>query len=102
MDISAREFDPAPLEITLDELMYQMHVIDQRGRVYRNIEAFWAIWQAFPASSLYGFLGALINLPLINPVARLCYRGFARIRRYLPKRGDDCSTGACRIGKGKP
>jgi predicted DCC family thiol-disulfide oxidoreductase YuxK len=102
VDISAREFDPAPLEITLDELMYQMHVIDQRGRVYRNIEAFWAIWQAFPASSLYGFLGALINLPLINPVARLCYRGFARIRRYLPKRGDDCSTGACRIGKGKP
>ena len=102
VDVSAREFDPAPLGITLDELMYQMHVIDQRGRVYRNIEAFWAIWQAFPASSLYGFLGALINLPLINPVARLCYRGFARIRRYLPKRGDDCSTGACRIGKGKP
>jgi predicted DCC family thiol-disulfide oxidoreductase YuxK len=102
VDVSAPDFDPALLGITLDEFMYQMHVIDQGGTVYRNVEAFWAIWQAFPASTFLGLLGALITLPLINPVARLCYKGFARIRKYLPKRGNACSTGSCRIGKDKP
>lgn len=102
VDVSARGFDPASLGITLDEFMYQMHVIDQGGTVYRNVEAFWAIWQAYPASSLYGLLGSLITLPVINHIARLCYKGFARIRKYLPKRGNACSTGTCRIGKDKP
>jgi len=102
VDISNPEFDPGPLGITLDEFMYQMHVIDRTGKVYSNIEAFWAIWQAFPASTMLGFLGKLITLPLVNPAARLCYRCFARIRRYLPKRKDDCAGGYCRIGRGKP
>ncbi len=102
VDISTPDFDPAPLGITLGELMYQMHAIDRNGTVYRNVEAFWAIWQAFPASTLLGLLGMLITLPVVNQVARLCYKGFARIRRYLPKRYDACSTGSCRIGKDKP
>ena len=102
VDISAPDFDPAPLGITLDEFMYQMHVIDGNGTVYRNVDAFWAIWQAFPASTLLGLLGTLITLPVVNGVARLCYRGFARIRGYLPKRHAACSTGSCRIGKDKP
>lgn len=101
VDISAPDFDPAPLGISLEEFMYQMHVIDQGGRVYRGVEAFWAIWQAFPASTLLGLCGALITLPLVNPVARLCYRAFAGIRGYLPKRSNDCSSGTCRIGRGK-
>lgn len=101
VDVSDPDFDPESLGITLAELMYQMHAIDRKGTVYRNVEAFWAIWQAFPASTLLGFLGALINLPLIKPMARLCYRGFARIRKYLPKRRDACATGSCRIGRDK-
>lgn len=102
VDISAPDFDPAPLGITLDELMYQMHAIDQAGTVYRNVEAFWAIWQAFPASTLLGLMGTVITLPVVNPMARLCYRGFARIRRYLPRRDAACTTGSCRIGRDKP
>lgn len=101
VDISDPGFDPAPLGITLDEFMYQMHAIDRSGRIYRGVEAFWAIWQAFPASTLLGLLGLLITLPLVNPLARLCYRGFARIRRYLPKRPSDCAGGSCRIGTDK-
>lgn len=102
VDVSRPDFNPASLGITLTEFMYQMHVIDQAGTVYRGVEAFWAIWQAFPASTLFGLLGTLITLPGINPVASLCYKGFARIRKYLPKRQDACSTGSCRIGKDKP
>ncbi|NVN89716.1 MAG: DUF393 domain-containing protein [Desulfuromonadales bacterium] len=99
VDISAVDFDPAALGITRDEFMYQMHAIDRSGRVYRGVEAFWAIWQAFPSSTLLGLLGAVISLPMVNPLARLCYRGFARIRKYLPKRSVACSSGSCRIGK---
>ncbi len=99
VDISDPGFDPLPFGITLAEFMYQMHAIDQGGRVFRGVDAFWAIWQAFPSSTLIGLCGSLITLPLIHPVARLCYRMFASIRRFLPKRRNDCSGGSCRIGR---
>ena len=95
VDISAPGFDPAPFHITLDAFMYELHAIDQSGGVYRGVEAFWAIWQAFPASTLYGLLGTVITLPMVHPVARLLYKGFARIRPYLPKR-HSCTTGTCK------
>jgi predicted DCC family thiol-disulfide oxidoreductase YuxK len=98
-DISAPGFDPVPFGITLAEFMYQMHVIDRSGKVFRGVEAFWAIWQAFPSSTLLGVCGRLIMLPLVNPLARLCYRMFAAIRGYLPKRRGDCTSGSCRIGR---
>jgi predicted DCC family thiol-disulfide oxidoreductase YuxK len=102
VDISAADFDLVSHGITLDEFMYQMHAMDNTGRVYKGVEAFWAIWQAFPASTLFGLLGWGITLPLINPLARLCYRGFARIRKYLPKRAVACPGGSCRIGRHGP
>lgn len=99
VDISAKDFDPHPFGITLAEFMYQMHVIDRSGRVFRGVEAFWAIWQAFPSSTLLGLCGKLIILPLVNPLARLVYRMFAGIRGYLPKRPKSCASGSCRIGR---
>jgi|ERR1039457_2356632 predicted DCC family thiol-disulfide oxidoreductase YuxK len=100
VNISAPAFDPAPFRIQLAEFMYQMHAIDQGGRVFRGVEAFWAIWQAFPASTLLGLCSKLIMLPLVNPAARLGYRIFAGIRGYLPKRRNECSSGSCRTGRG--
>jgi len=100
VDVSAPGFDPAPFGITLEAFMYQMHVIDRNGRVFRGVEAFRAIWQAFPSSTFLGLCGRLISLPLVNPLARLCYRIFASIRGYLPKRRSDCSSGTCRINRG--
>lgn len=99
VDVSVPGFDPAPFGITLAEFMYQMHAIDRSGRVFRGVEAFWAIWQAFPSSTLLGMCGKLIMLPVVNPLARLGYRMFAGIRGYLPKRPESCSSGSCRIGK---
>ncbi|KIH77482.1 Predicted thiol-disulfide oxidoreductase YuxK, DCC family [Geoalkalibacter ferrihydriticus] len=99
VDISDPDFDPGPYHISLKDFMYELHAIDAQGRVYRGVEAFWAIWQAFPASTLFGLLGTFITLPLINPLARLGYKGFANIRPYLPKRKPHCSSGSCRIGK---
>lgn len=102
VDVSDPEFDPTPYGITLDAFMYEMHAIDGAGRVYRGVEAFRAIWRAFPASTLYGLLGALVTTPGIDSLARLAYRGFARIRKYLPKRQDECADGVCRRGRGGP
>jgi len=99
IDISAPDFRPEQYGITRRSFMHELHVIDRKGNVYRGIDSFRAIWQAFPASTLYGMMGTLVTLPVINPLARLCYKGFARIRRYLPKRSSDCTNGTCRIGK---
>jgi len=99
VDISTTEFTPEQYGIPLQDFMFELHVIDASGRVFKGIEGFWAIWQAFPASTLYGLLGTIITLPLINPLARLAYKGFARIRRYLPKRHRNCESGSCRIGR---
>jgi len=101
VDISAPEFNPAPFGIPLAEFMYQMHAIDRSNRVFRGVEAFWAIWQAFPSSTLLGLCGVLISLPLVNPLARLGYRIFAGLRGYLPKRSNGCSSDTCRIGRGE-
>ncbi len=102
VDISLPDFDPTPYGITLPEFMYEMHAIDQSGAVYRGVEAFRAIWRAFPASTLYGVLGWLVTVPGVNLLARLAYRSFARIRKYLPKTGAACRDGTCRIGRNDP
>jgi predicted DCC family thiol-disulfide oxidoreductase YuxK len=101
VDISAADFKPDRFNIDLQAFMYELHVIDRKGNVYKGIEAFWAIWQAFPASTLYGMMGTLITLPVINPLARLCYKGFAGIRTYLPKASAACADSSCRIGKNR-
>jgi predicted DCC family thiol-disulfide oxidoreductase YuxK len=100
IDISAADFDPHPCGIPLSALMFELHVIDRQGTIYRGVDAFWAIWQAFPATPLFWLLGRLVTLPLLRPLARLGYRAFARIRRYLPKRRSACPTGSCRLGRG--
>ena len=102
VDISAPGFDPAPYGITLDAFMHEMHAIDRDNRVYRGVDAFRAIWQAFPASSRYGLLGALVTLPGVHLLARGAYWCFARLRKYLPKNREACKDGTCRLGSSRP
>jgi len=94
VDISRPDFDPAPHGISLQEFMHEMHCIDRQAQVFRGIEAFRAIWQAFPHSARYRYLATLIALPGVNPLARLAYWSFARIRKHLPKR-HRCDSGVC-------
>jgi len=96
VDISAPDFDPEPYHIPLAAFMHELHAIDSKGNVYRGVEAFLTIWQAFPSLSAYRVLGAIISLPVVNPVAHLLYKGFAAVRSYLPKRKSSCSNGICR------
>jgi predicted DCC family thiol-disulfide oxidoreductase YuxK len=98
VDISSPDFDPAPYRISREAFMFELHVIDRAGTIYRGVDSFRAIWRAFPASTLFGMLGTLVGLPLVLPVARIAYRCFARVRPYLPKR-HDCKDGTCRIDR---
>ena len=98
IDISAPGFDPSPYGLSHADFMGQMHAIDREGTVFRAIDAFRAIWQAFPASSFYGTLGTIIAFPGINGLARIGYTLFARYRKYLPRRKSDCDSGFCSLG----
>lgn len=94
VDISAPDF-VAPAGLSREALLYQLHVIDRNGAIYRNVAAFQAIWLAFPAAPFYRLLATLVDLPLLHPLARYGYRCFARLRRYLPQRRA-CASGVCR------
>ncbi|KAB0669641.1 DUF393 domain-containing protein [Oryzomonas sagensis] len=102
IDISAPEFDPVAYGIPLAEFMYQLHAIDRNNTVYRGTDAFGAIWRAFPASTGYGLLATVLSLPGCTAIARLGYRLFARIRRFLPKQNAACADGSCKIGRHRP
>ena len=103
VDISAADFDPQSYRIPLPSFLAELHAIDQAGTVYRGVAAFRAIWLAFPDVPHYRWLAVLLQLPLINPCARLGYRLFARFRAHLPGRRDACAVGTCRIGRsGRP
>lgn len=99
VDISAPGFDPGPYGIPLQVLMSDLHAIDRCGEIYRGVEAFLAIWRAFPERMTCRLLAAAVSLPALKLVARSVYRGFARIRPRLPGRKGGCAAGVCRIGK---
>jgi len=96
IDISSPDFDPMAYQITIADFMLQLHAIDQDGQVFKGVDSFWAIWQAFPTSTIYGLMGHIIRLPVVNRFARIGYWLFARVRPYLPKR-NRCDSGTCNI-----
>jgi predicted DCC family thiol-disulfide oxidoreductase YuxK len=96
IDVTAPEFDPVPFGIAIDAFMHEIHAIDQGGRIYRGVDVFLAIWQAFPDSRWYSILTVFVALPGVNYLARLIYRVVARIRRFLPQRGYLCKGGSCK------
>ncbi len=98
VDITAPDFNPDEYGFSLADFMYQMHAIDRTGRVYRGVEAFRAIWQAFPDALWYRFLGGLVTVPGVSVIARAAYRTFAGIGKYLPKR----PGAVCKIGRHPP
>jgi predicted DCC family thiol-disulfide oxidoreductase YuxK len=86
IDIRSPRFDPSPYGISKVEFLRELHAIDAEGNVYRSVDAFRAIWKAFPGYGRYEMLEGLVNIPGINYLARLSYRVFARIRKHFPVR----------------
>jgi predicted DCC family thiol-disulfide oxidoreductase YuxK len=86
IDISSPRFDPTPYGFSKREFLRELHAIDAEGRVYLGVDAFRAIWKAFPGSGWFGVIEGFVSLPGINYLARLSYRIFARVRKHLPIR----------------
>lgn len=99
VDISAPDFDPQRYGISHEAFMAELHAIDQAGTVFRGVAAFRAIWQAFPEKTGYRVMGRLVGLPLVEPLAGVAYRLFARLRPHLPGRKAGCDSGSCRIDR---
>lgn len=97
VDISDPSFEPKRYGRTRQEFMAQMHAMDAEGSLFRGVDAFAAIWAAFP-DPLYRFLGGVIRLPVMHLLARLGYSLFARFRRYLPRTAPRCDSTSCHPG----
>ena len=74
-----------------DELMEQMHIVDRFGKVYRGAGAFRYLTCRLP--SLW-ILAPLLHIPLSLPAWQWCYRQFAK-RRYRLGRTDQCNGNSC-------
>ena len=70
IDISNEDFTPDTYAKTQAEFMAQLHVRDAQGLFYTGVDAFIAIWQAYPSGSLCRLFGGLIGLPGINLLSR--------------------------------
>lgn len=79
VDIAASDFDPDDFEPTMDDFLAEIHVQDQSGTFHTGVDAFRLIWQALP-NTRYHLMATLIGLPVINRLARIGYRLFARNR----------------------
>lgn len=79
--------------------MSELHVRDAQGNYYTGVDAFIAIWQAFPSGSMWRFAAALLGVPGVNSLSRGGYRVFARYRHLLPKRNQTCDTGGCDLDR---
>lgn len=98
IDVSDTSFEAERYGKSAEEFMARMHVRDGDGFFYAGVDAFLAIWQAYPPFSLYRLLAWGISLPGIKLAARAGYAVFARYRYLLPKRRNDCAGGTCQLG----
>lgn len=97
IDISAVDFDADQYGKTREDFMAQIHARDADGNFYTGVDAFVAIWQAYPSGSFYRLLGVVVGLPGIDLFSRFGYRTFARHRHLLPKRKVECESDRCNL-----
>lgn len=97
IDISSNDFDAEQYGPSQQQFMAELHVRDAKGQFYTGVDAFLALWKAFPTGSLYRLIGGLVSLPGIHLAARMGYMLFARNRHRLPKREDSCESGTCNL-----
>ena len=73
-DINRDETALAAEGVTLDDVWYRLHTVDETGRVLVGIDAFIAIWERLPA---YRWRARLLRLPVIRQPAVLAYEVLA-------------------------
>ena len=94
-DIHETTFDPASLNVTLDDLMAEIHGITADGGLIKGIDVFAIMY----ASVGLAWLAAPLKWPWSRPLCAWLYSGFARNRQRFgtlwPNKS--CHNGRCRI-----
>lgn len=83
VDISAPGFDAQAFRLSPEAVEREMHVLTPEGELKVGVDAFVQIWSVLKK---YRWLSHVIQMPGIYFLARLGYKLFARMRRYLPKK----------------
>ena len=94
IDISLPAFRAADYELDPARLQQVMHTRSADGRVFTQVAAFCAIWEALPPGLLTTPLRWLLKIPGMLSLANIFYRLFARNRYRFTGR---CTPEACSI-----
>jgi predicted DCC family thiol-disulfide oxidoreductase YuxK len=81
-------------ELSHDQLMKEMYVVDGCGKYHRGAEAFRHLTTRVPR--LY-WLAPLMWIPFSLPIWRWGYRQIARRRYWIMGKTDECDGDACRV-----
>ncbi|MDF2925109.1 MAG: hypothetical protein K0R57_4023 [Paenibacillaceae bacterium] len=91
--------DMLPANVSMEELLKELHVVEEDGTVYRGAEAIVRIVRTIPALS---WLAPLYGLPGLRRLAQVLYRLVARHRyRLFGRQDESCSNGLCLLHSGK-
>ncbi len=82
-------------QLSHDELMKQLYVVDQQGNAYGGAAAFRLLSRRLPR---LWFLAPLMHIPFSLPLWQWCYRAIAT-RRYRLQA--DCDDGTCQLHQRK-
>jgi predicted DCC family thiol-disulfide oxidoreductase YuxK len=92
-DISRPNFRAQDFGFEQKDLMASIHCREEPdGPTFEGMESFLAIWSRIPR---YRPLQRIASLPLVLPVLKGFYWGFALVRPYLPRRKGSCETQSC-------
>lgn len=69
-------------DLSCSAAMARFHVRDGEGRLHSGAAAFARLWLALPG---WRWLGRVVGLPVLLPLAELAYRGFLPIRPSLSR-----------------
>jgi predicted DCC family thiol-disulfide oxidoreductase YuxK len=89
-DISAADFDPAPLGLDMSTLMARIHARLPDGRILEGVEVFRRVYEAVGL----GVLARASRLPGIAALTEAAYAWFARNRLHLTGR---CNHERCSV-----
>jgi predicted DCC family thiol-disulfide oxidoreductase YuxK len=80
-------------DLSYDQLMEQMYVVDRRGKRHAGAAAFRYLTTRLPM--LY-VLAPLLHIPFSLPLWQWAYRQVAK-RRYRFGKTEDCAEGTCKV-----
>lgn len=83
VDITRADFDAEKEQLDPQKIHEEIHARDSSGNLHIGVDAFILIWSKLPALT---WLSKLANRKTVNSLLRLGYRGFVKLRPYLPRK----------------